>query len=304
MDIIWDGYIDNVPVNSGEYNAKIIIKDKDDYLVYSDNANWHIYFDYDLSISHPLSGIFKGDVTLQTFPLDVPPPVKWYIKYPSQAFEYYIGEENHSGDGFILDTREYSDGSNIWLIAEITDLYGFSGKDSVKITIDNSPPLISVIEEGVGYNTHYNSLIINCEFSDSLSGLAYCSYNLTFGNIPARDNIPLENPILILDSDTLDEGEYTLSLNATDNVGNQTSKDVEFTIDRTPPEVIMRIKPKTFIKNDTVCVSHNGSISLDYIDITDTDIFYKIEFEQQRFGIWQQYWKCKCRIFQNPLCKS
>ncbi|MCK4544330.1 hypothetical protein KAU43_02215, partial [candidate division WOR-3 bacterium] len=202
MDIIWDGYIDNVPVSSGEYNAKIIIKDKDDYLVYSDNANWHIYFDYDLSISHPLSGIFKGDVTLLTFPLDVPPPVKWYIKYPSQAFEYYIGEENHSGDGFILDTREYSDGSNIWLIAEITDLYGFSGKDSVKITIDNSPPLISVIEEGVGYNTHYNSLVINCEFSDSLSGLAYCSYSLTFGNIPSRDNIPLENPILVLNSDT------------------------------------------------------------------------------------------------------
>ncbi|MCK4544446.1 hypothetical protein KAU43_02810, partial [candidate division WOR-3 bacterium] len=85
------------------------------------------------------------------------------------------------------------------------------------------------------------------------------------------------------------EGGYTLSLSATDNMGNQTSKDVEFTIDRSSPEVMIRIKPKIFMKNDTVCVSHNGSISFDYIDVTDTDIYYKIEFEQQRFGIWQQY---------------
>ncbi|MCK4544565.1 hypothetical protein KAU43_03435, partial [candidate division WOR-3 bacterium] len=98
-----------------------------------------------------------------------------------------------------------------------------------------------------------------------------------------------DNPILVLNSDTLDEGGYTLSLSATDNMGNQTSKDVEFTIDRSSPEVMIRIKPKTFMKNDTVCVSHNGSISFDYIDVTDTDIFYKIEFEQQRFGVWQQY---------------
>jgi fibronectin type 3 domain-containing protein len=120
-----------------------------------------------------------------------------------------------------------------------------SGPFSGAITLDNTPP--SIIVEGVS-----NGELSNKDLTPviSISDQHMASQSIFLNNKPFLSSTPVT-----------EEGHYALSIIAEDRAVNAAKIDLEFTIDKTPPTVII-ISPASGSQIDT----SNPQISLEYSD--------------------------------------
>lgn len=117
----------------------------------------------------------------------------------------------------------------------------------ISIVVDNSPPEITVTEPADGLITNQDVTL---------------SYTVT-DDVSAPEDITVTGPVSGTTYTT--EGEYDITITATDEKDNTASVSVSFTIDKTPPEVIITYPTEgmEFRPEDTLDVEYTVTDAVD-----------------------------------------
>ncbi|OYT38674.1 MAG: hypothetical protein B6U89_05420 [Desulfurococcales archaeon ex4484_58] len=152
---------------------------------------------------------------------------------------------------YSIDTREYPDGIlTITLI--VVDLAGNSVNVSIVLIIDNTPPYTIILHPGNNtYVSGYLTIIFNV--SDDHLDQAWLYINDTAYNVINTTNI-------VLDTTTLPDGLYIITLYANDTLGHESYYSVVIIVDNTIPYAEI-VSPK----NNT-CVPEIFTVKLLYSD--------------------------------------
>lgn len=154
---------------------------------------------------------------------------------------FQLNENNFNAYRYALDTTQFEDGDHILS----------SGNETVHIKIDNTAPEISVnIEDG----QLYHSTTIEAQVKDAI-----CQNTTLIAKLDGKV-ITLPYSISSLE---LKAGEHTLELQASDEVGNISSKTVVF---KTPEEnpIAQNVTP-----NDGTTLRNDPTLSLKVTDLTN-----------------------------------
>ncbi len=144
---------------------------------------------------------------------------------------------NHSNDG--VHVIEYYSIDNIGNIEPVKTAY---------VYIDTCKPTVTV--EGL-YNNSYvrNIVTINGSVFDELSGVAYIAIFIDDTKQAVLE--PVNNTwSYILNTTMYGDGVHVMTIMAMDNAGNNCTKQIEFTIDNTPPTAaFITPMPNSFVNN-------------------------------------------------------
>ena len=138
-----------------------------------------------------------------------------------------ITEINEDTRSILLNGSDFTSGTTITvegvytLDVAVTDLAGNSTSETVTFTIDKTAPVIVI--SGV-----FNGMYSN---SDVKPIMDITEINLNTSTIQLNGQAFTSGAVVT------DEGEYTLVVSSTDAAGNSASETVEFSIDKTAPEI-------------------------------------------------------------------
>ena len=152
-----------------------------------------------------------------------------------------------NGVSFVSDTIIVEEG-NYTLFVQATDKAGNTATKTIAFTIDKTKPTIDIT--GVINNTYYNVSIIPIVVVFDLN------LNTT--------TITLNGAPFASDTIIADENDYILFVEVSDKAGNTAQKTVSFTIDKTPPNIMV-----TGIVDNAY---YNVSVA-PVIDITDLNLY-------------------------------
>lgn len=162
---------------------------------------------------------------------------------------------------------------NLTLVEGTNDLFAFlrneDGNYSQKyqsdlnFTLDTTPPVIDAnISDGNKFNI--GNISVEIEATDTNSGLNTLRYKINsedFNIINSGDTINLN----------LSEGTHELVIDANDNLGNQTTKEINFVIDLTKP--IINSVSVIYDSGYTHTRHNEPTINFDVNDLTPTKIY-------------------------------
>jgi len=141
----------------------------------------------------------------------------------------------------VLTSTAQSDGSYS-VYVNCTDGTSHIGKSSttISVKIDTTGPTVTINSPTAGQHVYDNTTDITFAFNDSLSPSASCTLFVN-DSLPGTNSTVLNNTatIIPINSTTgLAEGNYTLKVNCTDDVGNLGSSSSQtLVIDRTAPTI-------------------------------------------------------------------
>ena len=148
-----------------------------------------------------------------------------------------------NGASFVSGTP-VSDEGVYTLAASATDLAGNSGSVSLSFTIDTTPP--EIVITGVSDGAYYNIDVVPVI---GITDLYLADESVTLNSAPFTSGTIISA-----------EDEYVLEACAVDLAGNEASVSLSFTIDKTPPEIVI-----SYVEDDAY---YNVDVA-PVIDITD-----------------------------------
>ncbi|MCP4203906.1 MAG: hypothetical protein GY769_18470 [bacterium] len=134
------------------------------------------------------------------------------------------------GESFTTDPLPLAPGDNLFLLVA-TDLAGNSAQLEHPLTLDNVPPVITILEGGAPFpdGFFFNRTVVPViEVEDAT---------------PVTAEALLNGQPYVSGTPVAAEGDYTLSVNATDAAGNSSSAQVSFAVDLTPPVFLSVLPP-------------------------------------------------------------
>ncbi|MHB0972557.1 MAG: hypothetical protein ACYC60_22655, partial [Thermoanaerobaculia bacterium] len=144
------------------------------------------------------------------------------------------------------------------LAIEAADVLGHTAVVSRGIRIDRSAPVIDITESGVPFTaTHVNRpLSIFVRVTDApASAKTQPAVTTTLDGAPYVPGTPVEG-----------EGQHALRVVARDCAGHETTKAIDFTIDRTAP-VFESLEPANAARVGTLPASLRGQVSIDAVSV-------------------------------------
>jgi len=165
------------------------------------------------------------------------------------------GEVMYEGEDTEYELSGLEDGNNdVKVIAE--DNAGNTRESVVEIMVDTTPPELEVLEPKEGGIFSDDTVLVEWEGSDELSGIA--GYELRL-----NDDLIYQGEETEYELTDLEDGTHLVEIIVADNAGNEQTKTVNFIIDTQEPTLNI-IKPETdqIFSEDTVDVEWEGSDEL------------------------------------------
>ena len=154
-----------------------------------------------------------------------------------------------------------SDGSYIIILVAV-DRAGNIAKQTIKITVDATPPTIEILSPNTNSFFNTTRIVIHWSADDSFSGVDH--YELYVDDNPLDVNI---SPTVTNYTISLDEGNHIITVKAIDAFGNVGEDYVHLIIDTTPPMVEITSPMNGSISNSTIVeIYWNGQDYLSGID--------------------------------------
>ncbi|MDD1769649.1 MAG: Ig-like domain-containing protein, partial [Methanomassiliicoccales archaeon] len=151
---------------------------------------------------------------------------------------------------FTDDNEDLTDG-NWTLYVNVTDDAATDYIDDAPFTVDTVPPEVDFVvpTEDEPYYTNNNTFDAVWEYEVDPLGTPIASQLVTISNGTANATIsvdPADLTVNVVDvwGSALPDGNYTISLNATDEAGNWYNESADFTVDTVPPEVDFVVPPE------------------------------------------------------------
>ncbi len=183
------------------------------------------------------------------------------------CYVYVDGSQGNGGTVPLPQTslgisQLFSEGKHQYYV-NCTDAAGNFNTTSIRtITVDQTPPTVTINSPVNYYNTSSAANLINFTFTDALSPTASCV--LYVDGVSTASGTEQNNTPAVYSTGSLTEGEHTYYVNCTDNVGNigQSASQV-IRVDLTPPIVnLMSGSPV----NDTNTTSTTLSVQFNFTD--------------------------------------
>jgi hypothetical protein len=173
--------------------------------------------------------------------------------------DYSLENNSVQASGALNDTIDVSglESGEYNLTYILRDHAGNYGNNTVEISVDREMPSLEILSPG---NSSFVSgnFSVEASYYDNLSGMRWANYSVTNGSEQLSGNL---NDTV--DTSGLSEGEYNVSFNVSDNLGNFNSDYVNVTLDRTSPELNLTSPSGT--------VSGNFSVNATYSDLNRVD---------------------------------
>jgi hypothetical protein len=243
----WDGWINGVPADKGDYQIVMIAYDDEGYVSDQVIGNYKVDRGIPFDIVSPINNKWlKETQQMRISTTDGQNCyVDWTLTRETDTLETIKGMLSYGYEN--LYTYNYNDGW-YWLNAYAYNKYGDKGEDSIQLLIDNDPPFIEMINSQglyVGADTVFYRLEETVRFvvSDINSAIKIVCYN--YSNIERvinTDSVTLYNFSLQLS----DINGYNLELIAIDRCGNVTdSYSYNFVKDIKSPALYLTVgEPK------------------------------------------------------------
>ncbi|MCK4428911.1 MAG: hypothetical protein KAU95_00940, partial [Candidatus Aenigmarchaeota archaeon] len=172
----------------------------------------------------------------------------------------------------IINTTAYSDGNNT-ICVRANDTVNRTGEDCIILTIDNTPPTVSITSPQNGANVS-GTINITTNANDDTTGVGRVEFYLNGTNI-GNDTSPDGGGSINYDASGESDGTYNIYAIAYDLLNNSNqSSNISITIDNTPP-VINWSKPgeNANIKEmeivEFTIIDNNTNIDKSTINLTD-----------------------------------
>lgn len=133
---------------------------------------------------------------------------------------------------FSLATETLSDGP-ITLVAIATDVAGRTATSELLVYVDNFTAPTPTLVRPLDGRSYAGRMTFDASFTDA-SPIARVEVRVDGGDWIALDGPSYSYPF---DTDAWAEGDHELSLRASDSLGNEDTTDVQFRVDRTPPDL-------------------------------------------------------------------
>ena len=181
------------------------------------------------------------------------------------SWQEIINSSTPVNNDYLIQDWDCSQLSGLYTIKLVViDQVGHESVDTVKIFIDHTPPITTVIPTIPVFNDGNNNFANNnCKFAlqadpiDEYSIVDHIEFNADAGSF--EDYI---NPISFIN-----EGLHTIEFKAVDNLGNwEALKTFSVIIDNTPPECLIKIYEPKFEVNDDIYIPVKNDISFDVND--------------------------------------
>ena len=155
---------------------------------------------------------------------------------------------------FALDTNTVSNTSHS-ITARAADSRGHSATSSVSVTVNNTPPNISI-------GSPQSGVLVSGTFTvsgtaSSQAGVASVQVRVDSGAWQASPNTT--NWAVSINSTSFADGAHTISAMATDSVGHSTTTSVSVTFSNSPPSVAIGSPASGAIVSGTVTISGTAS---------------------------------------------
>ena len=195
------------------------------------------------------------------------------VQWTSNDAESGINHHEIYLDGSAVDTNipasqtSYTltglgDGSHTIEVRAV-DNAGNTGSDSVSITVDTTPPTITISSPNDGDIFDTDTITVTWSGSDSTTGIDH--YEIYDNGNAVDTNIPASQTSYTLTG--LGDGSHTIEVRAVDGAGNTGSDSVSITVDTTAPTVtITSPSDGAILDNSTVVVQWSGSDATTGID--------------------------------------
>jgi len=157
-------------------------------------------------------------------------------------------------------------------------------EDHFKILQDDSPPTLDINHPEEGEIISTDQITVDWQGTDDQSGISHYEIQLNEdGWIDVGQNESHE-------FEEVEDGEYIVEVKAVDNLGNEKIESVSFTVDTTPPEIIITSpEDGTAISEDSISILWAGN------DATTDIVSYEIwslqyqEFLDVGMRTWHEY---------------
>jgi hypothetical protein len=197
-------------------------------------------------INSPLDGtVVRGDVRITAAAQD--PAGVASVDYDINGISIGSGLPTTFGLQFNSASSQFQQGVPLTLTAtQVNNANTASDADSIRITIDNTPPSVSITAPRPNQILPCGPVSITATASDSISEILRVEFFRVSGNVETKIGEDTTTPYT-LDWSPISNGPYTVRAKATDRAGNiGTSSDVTFTyncitsITIAPPSVTVR----------------------------------------------------------------
>lgn len=157
------------------------------------------------------------------------------------------GVKVSSNASYSWDTTKYADGSYT-IVLNATDKAGNSAYASVAVTVDNTPPAVTL-----SYPTNGSFLRGIVNISGSVTDANLANVSLKIGDVEVSSTAAYE-----WDTAKYPDGSHNIALIALDKAGNTASVGLSVIVDNSPPEItILTPKNGSYINQD---IAINASI--------------------------------------------
>ncbi len=183
-----------------------------------------------ISGTYTLSATVTGNADNVTFYWSNDTGTTWYL----------IGTNNTAGSYFTysMDTSAIGDDTGLYFNATAMNDTTIVSSTNTGITVDNTPPLISPTTPSDGENIS-GTVWINATWSDETSGVETARY-IWSNSTWAGNWISLNGTN---DTAELKDGDYNITYNATDYLGNSNTTYITVSVDNTKPTIDLVYPP-------------------------------------------------------------
>ncbi|WP_257215860.1 Ig-like domain-containing protein [Fredinandcohnia onubensis] len=161
------------------------------------------------------------------------------IKFKKQRNRYAEAEHTFTGDGvYVVKLKSTDEAGNI------------SAEKEIRFTIDKIKP--EIVVTNIGEDGRYND---DREVTITVTDLNMGESNTTVkynGESYEIDPLVLEGKMATTKHTFTEEGVYELQVVSTDKAGNDTTKYIKFTVDKTGPAIKYSIKDGTYFNDEKV----------------------------------------------------
>jgi len=157
---------------------------------------------------------------------------------------------------YLLDTTIFTDGEHL-MVLESRDVAGNVAADSRMVTVDNTAPSIAIVSPLPNVVVG-SSFTVNGSIADNLSAIGDVELQIDGALYDTQSNT--NSPSFAVDSSAFDEGSHSVTLIASDTVGNSSSTTVSnILVDLTSPTLILDANLEGKVVSGAISISGNVS---------------------------------------------